>query len=127
MNNTIFKLAVSFFILTFSNIADAQVHKPESKSIQGGQTETKFPSNATTTKLTYKITNTADNTYCYDIFSDGKLMIRQPSIPGMPGNKGFKTKANAEKVAQLVLKKIKKGEMPPSVTKEEMQKVGALK
>ena len=41
----------------------------------------------------------------------------------MPGNEGFKTKADAEKVAQLVITKIKKGEMPPTVSVEEMKKL----
>src|ERR1700741_3735277 len=74
----------------------------------------KFPaaSNFSNTKLTYKIIDAADKTYGYDIYADGKLMIHQNSIPGLPGNKGFKTKADTEKVAQLVISKIKKGEMP---------------
>ena len=54
------------------------------------------------------------------------MMIHQPSAPGLPGNEGFKTKAAAQKVADLVIQKIKNGEMPPSITKEEMQKIGAL-
>ena len=45
----------------------------------------------------------------------------------MPGNEGFKTKADASKVAQLVIGKIKKGEMPPTVTIEEMQKLKVTK
>ena len=76
--------------------------------------------------LTYKIIPAAKKTWCYDILADGKLMIHQPSVPGLPGNEGFKTKEAAQKVADLVIEKIKKGEMPPGVTKEEMHKVGAL-
>jgi hypothetical protein len=37
------------------------------------------------------------------------MVIHQPSIPAMPGNEGFKTEAVAIKVAQLIIKKIKKG------------------
>lgn len=50
-------------------------------------------------------------------------MIHQPAIPGIPGNEGFKTKEAAQKVADLVVNKIKKGEMPPSVTIEELKKL----
>ena len=71
-------------------------------------------------KLTYKIIDATAHTYGYDVYADGRLMIHQKSIPAMPGNEGFKTKAGAEKVAQLVISKIKKGEMPPTVTVEEM-------
>jgi hypothetical protein len=54
-------------------------------------------------------------------------MIHQLSIPAMPGNDGFKTKADATKVAQLVIDKIKKGEMPPTVSIEELKKLNVIK
>ena len=79
------------------------------------------------TKLTYTIINAPNHTYGYDVFSDGKLVIHQKSIPAMPGNEGFKTKADAEKVEKLVIDKIKKGEMPPTVTIEELQKLKVIK
>lgn len=71
--------------------------------------------------ITYKIIDAEDNTHGYDIYSDGQLMIHQPSKPGMAGNRGFDTKQAASKMAALVISKIKKGEMPPTVTKEEME------
>jgi hypothetical protein len=55
-----------------------------------------------------------------------RLLIHQPSIPGLRGNEGFKTKANAENVAKLVIEKLKKGEMPPTVTIDEMKKLKVL-
>lgn len=50
-------------------------------------------------------------------------MVHQASIPGMSGNKGFATKKDATKVAELVIEKMQKGIMPPTVTKEELQKL----
>ena len=73
-------------------------------------------------KLTYKIIDGPNHTFCYDVYADGRLLIHQTSIPAMPGNEGFKTKADAEKVALLVIDKIRKGEMPPTVTVEELKK-----
>ena len=89
----------------------------------------KFPAEGTHTKtrLTYKIIDAPNNTFCYDVFADGKLMIHQTSVPGLSGNEGFKTKGNAEKVAQLVINKIKKGEMPPTVSIDEMKKINVIK
>lgn len=78
------------------------------------------------TKLSYKIIDAANKTFGYDIYADDKLMIHQKSIPALPGNDGFKTKAGAEKVAQLVIEKIKKGEMPPTVTIEEMKELKVI-
>jgi hypothetical protein len=62
------------------------------------------------TELTYKIIDALKQTYCYDIFADGRLVIHQSSVPALPGNEGFKTKQDATKVALLVIEKIKKGE-----------------
>ena len=79
------------------------------------------------TKLTCKIIDAPDHTYGYDVLADDRLIIHQESIPAIPGNEGFKTKADASKVAQLVMDKIKKGEMPPTVTIEEMKKLNVIK
>jgi len=78
------------------------------------------------TKLTSMIIEAPGKTWCYDIYADGRLMIHQTSAPGLPGNQDFKTKAAAEKVAQLVINKIKKGEMPPTVSIEEMKELGVI-
>jgi len=67
-----------------------------------------------------------NNTWGYDIIKDNKLFIHQTCIPGLPGNEGFKRKSDSEKVAKLVIEKLEKGEMPPSVTLEEMKELNIL-
>ena len=42
-------------------------------------------------------------------------------MPGLPGAEGCRTKADAEKLAAFVIGKIQKGEMPPSITTEELK------
>lgn len=71
--------------------------------------------------ITYKIIGSESEGYGYDVFADGKMVIHQPGIPGQPGIKGFRTKADSEKVAQLVVKKLKNKEMPPTVSEEELR------
>ena len=78
------------------------------------------------TKYTYSIIPTDHKTWGYDIYTGKTLFIHQPNIPGLPGNDGFKTRSGAEKVALLVIGKIKKGEIPPNVTPEEMKKLKVL-
>ena len=78
------------------------------------------------TGYTYQIIANQDGTFGYDVFADGKLFIHQPTIPAMPGTKGFESKAAAESVARLVLKKLKQGEVPPTVYLEEMKKLNAI-
>lgn len=76
--------------------------------------------------ITAKLIPSINNTWGYDILVESKLTIHQQNIPGMPGNEGFKTKKAAQKTADLVISKMKKGEMPPSVTMEEMKKLKAI-
>lgn len=76
--------------------------------------------------LSYKIIDAAEGTFGYDIYIDGIFTIHQLTRPALESNRGFATKENAEKVAILVIEKIKDNQMPPSVTVEEMQKAGAL-
>ena len=76
--------------------------------------------------FTYKIIEASGNTFGYDVFANGKLLIHQATIPGMPGNNAFVTKKDASKVAGLVMEKLQKGMMPPTVTKEELQKLKVI-
>ncbi len=87
--------------------------------------ETKFPEakNYVKKKITYKIIDGQNHTYGYDIYVEGKLFIHQPSIPAMSGNNGFKTKANAEAIAKLAIQKIHRGEMPPSISESDLNKL----
>ena len=66
------------------------------------------------------------DTFGYDIFLHGTVFIHQPSCPGLPGNDGFATEEDAMKVTELVINKIRNNEFPPTVTIEELQKLGVL-
>ena len=66
------------------------------------------------------------NTFGYDIYVYGSVLVHQPTRPGLPGNAGFATEEDAMKVAELVIKKIRNNEMPPTVTIEELRALGVL-
>jgi hypothetical protein len=70
-----------------------------------------------------KIIPAPEKTFGYEIYLGTKLLIRQENIPGVSGIKGFRRKADAEKVAKLVTAKLEKGIMPPTVEKAEMEKL----
>ena len=118
--------ALLFVLLTFG--ASAQRAADNQSANSNKKQEVQFPSASqfADSKLSFKIIPAANKTWCYDILADGKMIIHQPSAPGLPGNEGFKTKAAAKKIAEIVIGKIQNGEMPPTVSKEEMQKIGAL-
>jgi len=67
-----------------------------------------------------------DNTYGYDIYLYDAVLIHQPSRPGLSGNMGFATEEDAKKVAELVIRKIRNNEMPPTVTILELQELDVL-
>ena len=56
----------------------------------------------------------------YDIYVDHKLYIKQDRIPAISGIHGFVTKADAEKTANLVIQKIKQGQVP-ALSEQELK------
>ena len=128
------KITLLFLIYLCCNIsanaqqANKSKKKSTQKTTQNKNGTPEFPSRESfkNAKLTYKIIPAPNNTWCYDIFKDGSMCIHQNSIPGVAGINGFTTKEKAEKVAQLVITKIQNGEMPPTVSQEEMKAVGAF-
>ncbi|MBO9702605.1 MAG: DUF4907 domain-containing protein [Sporocytophaga sp.] len=87
-----------------------------------------FPTAETIKKseLHYNLIPGNNNTWGYDIFMGDKLVIHQSVIPGMAGNNGFKNKASAQKVAEAVMHKMRNGEVPPSISKEELKRMNVL-
>lgn len=77
-------------------------------------------------KVTYQIINSTGNSYGYEIFIDEKRFIHQSVIPAIQGSQGFKSKKDAQKVAELVKQKIIHGEIPPTVSMEEMKKLNLI-
>ncbi|MBL4650928.1 MAG: DUF4907 domain-containing protein [Aureispira sp.] len=67
-----------------------------------------------------------ENGWGYNILLAGKLFIRQPNIPSIPGNKGFADEEKAKKVAEFITYKIQNGIMPPSTNKQELDSLGVL-
>jgi len=78
-------------------------------------------------KIEYKIVNSENGTFGYDILIEGRTTIHQPSIPGMSGNNGFRTKEQAERTAKFVISKIQKNIMPPTITIQELDSLKVLK
>jgi len=76
--------------------------------------------------LSYKVIAAEGNGYGYDVYADGRILIHQPTVPGQPGISGFRKKSDSEKVAELVIRKLKNGEVPPTVTEEELKKLKVI-
>jgi hypothetical protein len=73
-----------------------------------------------TSDTSYRIIRSESKTYGYEILVNNKVMVRQKSIPGLPGNKGFVKKSDAVKTAKLVMQKLRQGIMPPTIATSEL-------
>jgi hypothetical protein len=78
--------------------------------------------NNDTVKQTPKLSGFGYNILIYDA-----VYNHQPHIPAINGMRGFHSKEQAQKAAELVVYKIKNNIMPPSVTPHELDSIGALK
>lgn len=76
--------------------------------------------------IQYFIIHADDHKYGYTVFIDGQLYIEQKSIPAVEGHAGFRTKEDAEKTAQLVIKKIREGEMPPTISLDDLKSLKVI-
>ncbi len=77
--------------------------------------------------ISIRIIPSVNKTYGYDILLYKRPLVHQPSIPGLPGNEGFTTEERARTVAEFVVKKIRNNEMPPTVSIDDLNKLGVLK
>lgn len=78
-------------------------------------------------KISIKIIPSVNKTFGYDILVNERILVHQPNIPAVPGSNGFTTSGSARKVAEFVANKVRKNEMPPSVTIDDLNRMGVLK
>lgn len=104
-------------ILVFPFLSKAQTATTSAKTSQ-----LPTPMIQTGQKLTYKTIQSEDQTWGYEISVDNTPFIRQNSIPGQAGNKGFPEAKQAEATAKLVIEKLKRNESP-SISEEELLQI----
>ena len=54
------------------------------------------------------------------------MIINQPHIPSIQGNKAFSSRFKAAIAAQFILDKINNNIFPPSISPEELDSLGVL-
>ncbi len=59
----------------------------------------------------------------YIVSTQGKVVICQPFIPAIEGNKPFATKGDARKVGKMIMKRLSEN-ADPSLTAYELHKAG---
>lgn len=118
-------IRIAFYCLFFLVVISAKSQTNAAK-VNVKKTSSVTSNDEVKGKLKYVIISGLNNTYGYDVFKDEVKLIHQPIIPGYDGINGFTSPQQAEKVASLVIKKIKKGEMPPTITKLELKELNVL-
>ena len=73
--------------------------------------------------ITTRLIPGAHQTHGYEVLVNGRVLVSQPSIPGIAGNRGFRTPKQARRVAALVAGKLRNNQMPPTVSAEELQRL----
>lgn len=75
----------------------------------------------------YKVYLVSEGNWGYQLFDGATMVINQPSIPAVQGIAGFDTKEKADKTARFVLEKMKRGEIPPTISREELERLNVLR
>lgn len=78
---------------------------------------------AAKTQFQYFIIRADSARYGYSIYADGNLYIQQTTIPALPGNRGFADTAAAGRTARFAIRKIKAGEIPPTISVADLKKL----
>ncbi|MFN8241480.1 MAG: DUF4907 domain-containing protein [Bacteroidales bacterium] len=71
-----------------------------------------------------RVFQNADSTWGFAIYLNGRLYINQQVMPGVESIKGFVNRKQAEKVADVVTRKIRMHKLPAGVTGRELDSLG---
>ncbi len=115
-------LSLLLCIAFFTAPATAQQNN-SGRSAAGLVQQKNNPSTEPATQYSSYVIRSEAGTFGYAVLANGNMVIWQTNIPGMPGNKGFAQKEQAERCAALVIRKMKAGETPPTVSVKELEKI----
>lgn len=110
---------ISFFL--FCQTGNAQTNSASRQPVTQS-----FPADLAKGTMTYGFVPSINQTWGFQIQVNQKPFIKQLSIPAVQGNQGFKDTTAAGKVARLMIRKMKQGDMPPTITIQEMKKIKAI-
>jgi hypothetical protein len=120
-------------IIAFASVVNISIYIYNTNHYKGDNENRLIPKNKENqtnlykdANITFEFLESIDSTWGYKILIEGSPIIIQPNKPGLTGNAGFKSQEQAEKVAKLVISKIKKGFMPPTVTIEDLKELGVI-
>jgi len=126
-------MRVVFFFCMFSVLfsCSEQIETKKQREVSSPKTvapvkrmDVSHPKSTTSTSKYSVATFLQPEGWGYYISENDKQIIHQETIPGVPGNQGFQSSEEAMKVAELVRSKMENGTFPPTISEEELQKLG---
>lgn len=75
------------------------------------------------TDYSWFLLENTDGTFGYEVLKSGDLVVSQPNIPGEGSTTGFKSKTQASAAAELVISKLEKDILPPTISEKELKKI----
>jgi hypothetical protein len=129
----LFPLCILFLLSCTEQKTETQT--PATPNATEKQTSTSIESNKSTVDSTTALNKKTDysvksiqteNGWGYQIFKGKKLLINQPTIPAVQGNKSFSSELDAIKVGELVVNKLLQNQFPPTVSSEELISLGVV-
>jgi hypothetical protein len=75
---------------------------------------------------TYRLLPAPNSTFGYEVSQGSRPVIRQLSVPGRPGRAGFAQAGQAQATAALVVAKLRRGHLLPTITRAELDSLGVL-
>ncbi len=61
--------------------------------------------------------------YGYEIWKEGKRLIRQENLPTFEGIVRCPDRACAQRIGEVILQKLNEGQFPPTMEREEIEKL----
>lgn len=110
-----------------NKIVDLRDSQPNDKSKASTSKDEPGSEETKKSEWTYKVVIVSEGNWGYQLFDRGTMVINQTTIPALQGILGFESKEKADKTARFVLEKINRGEFPPTVSLEELEKLKVLR
>lgn len=130
----ILMLSMSIFIFSCNNSSkknnfsnEEKIATPQQQVVeQTNNTASQLPE-ITSDKIDVKTFEAKETQgWGYDIYVDSKIMIHQPIIPSIQGNRSFKTEKQALTAGLFAADKLKRTGTLPTITPKELDSIGVI-
>lgn len=93
---------------------------------QSTATEKSASANTAASGRFYYTVIQVDGGWGYDLYIDSTMYIHQVHIPAVNGLVPFTSESDAAQVAEIAVKKMEEGVVPPTITMDELNAVGIV-